>query len=69
MSTETVRYEQWPVWAKLIIIVLVIQVVLFTLPWIFLWMGMMGTNMMGMNMSQMSAACLAMMERMGGMMR
>lgn len=68
MTTETPRTEPWPAWAKLILIALVFLVALSVLPWVFMWTAM-GTNMMGMDMSAMRGACLAMMERMGGMMR
>jgi Tfp pilus assembly protein PilO len=68
MTTETPRAERWPAWAKLILIALLILVALSVLPWIFMWTTM-GMNMMGMDMSAMRGACLAMMERTGGMMR
>lgn len=63
MTTETARTEPWPAWAKLILIALVVLVALSLLPWVFMWTAM------GMDMSAMRGACLAMMERMGGMMR
>jgi hypothetical protein len=63
MTTETVRYEPWPVWARLILIALLILALISALPWIFMWTGM-GMNMMGMDMGAMASACLSMMERM-----
>ena len=67
MTPEVVRYEPWPVWAKLILIALLILAVISALPWIFMWST--GMNMMGGNMSGMATACMAMMQRMGsGMM-
>ena len=67
MTTETIRHEPWPVWAKLILAALTALVILSILPWLLMGTGAMGMSMgMGMNMSQMSAACLQMMQAMGG---
>ncbi len=68
MTTETIRHEPWPsVWARLILAALTALVILSILPWLVMGTGAMGINMgMGMNMSQMSAACLQMMQAMGG---
>jgi hypothetical protein len=67
MTTETIRYEPWPVWAKLILAALIALIALSILPWLLMGTGAMGMNIgMGMNMSQMSAACLQMMQAMGG---
>ncbi len=69
MTPEVVRYVPWPVWAKLILIGLVIPAVISALPWIFMWTGMGMSMMGGENMSGMASACMAMMQRMGsGMM-
>jgi len=68
MTTEVVRHEPWPAWAKLILAGLFILALISTLPWIFMWAGM-GMNVMGGNMSGMASACMTMMQRMGsGMM-
>jgi hypothetical protein len=62
MSTESVRYEPWPAWAKAMLIALVILAVVAVLPWVLMW------TFMGMNMPTMAGACLAMMDRMREMM-
>jgi len=63
MENQPIRYEPWPAWVKVTLIALVILAVISVLPWIFMWS--MGMNGMGMNMSGMVSACLAMMERIG----
>ena len=61
MTTETVRYEPWPAWAKALLIALVVVALITVLPWIFMWTTMAATCMPMMN---------SMREMMGpGMMR
>jgi hypothetical protein len=55
MTTETVRYEPWPAWAKVTLIALLVLAILVVLPWIFMW-------------TTMAASCVPMMNGMPGMM-
>jgi hypothetical protein len=55
MSTQTIREEPWPGWAKALLIALVVLAVIVTLPWIFMW-------------TTMAATCLPLMNNMREMM-
>jgi hypothetical protein len=55
MTTEPVRYEPWPTWAKATLIALLVLAILVVLPWIFMW-------------TTMAASCVPMMNGMPGMM-
>ena len=55
MVSETVRYEPWPAWAKVLLIALVVLAALVVLPWVFMW-------------TTMAATCLPMMQGMRDLM-
>ena len=55
MTTDTVRYEPWPTWAKATLVALLVLAILVVLPWILMW-------------TTMAASCVPMMNGMREMM-
>lgn len=49
------RADAWPVWAKVVVVILAVLAILVAIPWIFMW-------------SAMAASCLPMMDGMRQMM-
>lgn len=43
MTTDTVRYELWPAWARALLIALVVLAIIAVLPWILMWTTMAAT--------------------------
>lgn len=55
MEASSLRPEPWPLWAKLVVSMLGVVVLLVALPWIFMWTAM-------------ASSCLPMKNGMGGLM-
>jgi hypothetical protein len=54
VSTQAVRDEAWPVWAKVLLIAIAALAILVAVPWIFMWTSMAATCAPMMNaMNQM----------------